>query len=222
MTNHANINLARLYADQRVADQFRQSHGTSTLAEYLDYVDARQTEHLASGLAARVRSTAGDQRRRIKLVQEGDGIIARVPLKDPRRNGAYVWAEVGLAEWFDLIENGADGAWCLNYAGDHDKRGYVRTTPPMVSRGGTTLVPVGRLIAGAGKGRIVRFKDRNPLNLRRSNLFLNGAFIAPDGQRRVAKHDARQIMAEGAARRHALAGAAFDMPDAVLKSRAVT
>lgn len=213
MAKHTHIDLARASADQMVADRFGHSHGTQTFAAYLDYVDARQTQHLSPAAAARVIAKTGDQRQRVKLTLEGCTIIARVPLKDIRRPGAYAWAEIGLAEWFDLIENGADGAWFLNYSGKHDKRGYVRTSPPVVSQGAATLVTVGRLVAGAGKGRVVRFKDRNPLNLRRDNLFLNGAFAAPDGQRRGAKHDACALFAEGAARRRSLAGSGFDMPD---------
>ncbi|TKW66951.1 MAG: hypothetical protein DI616_07695 [Paracoccus denitrificans] len=215
MTKHTHIDLARASADQMIADRFGHSRGTLTFAAYLDYVDARQTRHLSPAAAALVIAKTGDQRQRIKLTLEGGVIIAHVPLKDTRRHGAYVWAQIGLAEWLDLIENGADGAWFLNYAGKHDKRGYVRTSPPLASQGAATLVTVGRLVAGAGKGRVVRFKDRNPLNLRRGNLFLNGAFAAPDGQRRGAKHDACALMAEGASRRRSLAGSGFDMPHAM-------
>lgn len=139
-------------------------------------------------------------------------MILRVLMGDCRRPGEVVWAEIELAAWLDLIENGADGAWFRNYAGE-GRKGYVRTHPPM--RGATsapTQVPVGRLVAGAGKGRIIRFRDRNPLNLRRGNLFIVGNPSTCEGPVKGPKHDARGVMAKQKALRQTLDGADLDIP----------
>jgi len=187
--NHSDFALA--LANQMVKDRFGTVHGTTDLAEYFDFVDARQTAHLEPSLAKRVTAATGAQRRRIKFtLEDASTIIAKVPMQDPRRTGATIWAEVELGALLDLIENGADGAWCLNYSGKTDKKGYVKTAPPLASQGTATGVTVGRLIAGAGKGRSVRFVDRNHLNLRRSNLYLYGNPAMCERPTKRCKHDA--------------------------------
>lgn len=209
--------FARDLADQTVRERFGDLYGVESFGDYLDLLDQRQTQHLAGGAAARVLRTAGEQRQRIRLTVENAGtVILRVPMGDPKRPGATVWAEIELAAWLDLIENGADGAWFWNLSGKGN--GYVRTCPPM--QGATnapTLVTVGRLVAGAGKGRIVRFRDRNPLNLRRDNIFIVGNPSTCEGPVKGPKHDARATVAKGAALRQSLAGAEFDLPDFITK-----
>lgn len=204
--------FARDLADQMIRENFGNVHGVETFDEYLDLVDARQTQHLADGRAAHVQRTAGEQRRKARLIVENAGtVILRVPMKDCRRPGALVWAEIELAAWLDLIENGADGAWFWNYSGQG--KGYVMTCPPMQRAPGVpTQVTLGRLVAGAGKGRIVRFRDRNPLNLRRSNLFIVGNPATVEGPVKGPKHDARTVVADSAALRQTFAGAGFDIP----------
>lgn len=205
--------FARDLADQMTRERFSDLYGVESFEDYLDHVDALQTQHLTGGLKARTLRTAGEQRRKIKLtVENATTVIARVPMNDSRRPGALVWAEIELTALLDLWENGATGAWCWNYAGAEQK-GYVRTNIPMWHEVNTSsLVPVGRLVGGAGKGRIIRFRDRNPLNLRRSNLFIVGNPATVEGAARGAKHDARAVMAKGAALRRSLAGSGFDIP----------
>lgn len=57
--------------------------------------------------------------------------------------------------------------WTFNDTGNGKR--YVRVRD---SRMRGHLVLVARLITAAGRGRIVRYRDANPLNLRRSNLLL--------------------------------------------------
>lgn len=199
--------FARALADHMVKERFGTTYGTHDLASYLEFVDARQAAHLA--IKKVIRASA--QRHAIRLVLDNAGtLIARVPMKDPRRHGATLWAETEFATLLDLIENGADGAWCLNYSGKDDRKGYVKTSTPLSSQGPANTVTVGRLIAGAGKGRIVRFSDRNPLNLRRSNLFLMGDSKSPQGS---GKYDALSLVREKSRIKANLAGANYGRPD---------
>lgn len=73
---------------------------------------------------------------------------------------------------------------------------------------------IARLIKGAGRGSLTRFRDRNPLNLRHINIYLQDSTQPADGQRRGAKHDARALVTNGAALRQSFAGAGFDIPPA--------
>lgn len=204
--------FARDLADQMVRERFGDLYGVESFDQYLDFVDQRQTQHLAEGRADHVLSRSGEQRRKTKLATENAGaVILRVPIKDCRRPGAFVWAEIELAAWLDLIENGADGAWCLMYKSKESTKGYVQTNVPMqgaTMRGHT--VPISRLIKGAGPGRITRFRDRNPLNLRHANIFISGNPNAVEGPVKGPKHDARAVTATGAALRQSRAGANFD------------
>lgn len=213
MTKYDHTDFARDLANQMVKERFGTAHGVESFDEYLDLTDERQTQHLAGGCADRVIGTAGKQRRAIRLSLEGAAtVILRVPMNDPRRSGAKVWAETALADWLDLIENGADGSWYLMYKSNTSTKGYVQTGVPLSGDRGGKTVPIGRLITGAGPGRITRFHDRNPLNLRRTNLFIMGNPNTVEGTAKGAKHDSRALMAERAAQRRSLAGAGFDIP----------
>lgn len=215
MTKHTQAAFARDLAEQMIRERFSATYGVETFDAYLDLIDLRQTQHLSPGLADRVAATAGKQRRSIRLwLEDAVTVMARVPMNDPRRDGAQVWAEIEFAAWLDMIENGADGAWVLNYADKNDSRCYVRTCPPLSRSGTCNLVTVGRLVANAGRGRSVRFRDRNPLNLRRTNLFIVGHPPTGESPTKGPKHDARALVANGAALRQSLAGADFDIPPA--------
>lgn len=205
--------FAKVLADQMVKERFGSIHGTHDLGSYFDFVDARQTAHLSPQLAKQVKATAGAQRRRIKLSLENGGVIAKVPMKDPRSHGATIWAEIELGTLFDLIENGANNAWGINYASKIDRKGYVKTTTPLRSLGTATNVTVGRLVAGANKGRSVRFIDRNPLNLRRNNLFVYGNPSTCEGGAKNCKHDARALVRERSRIRASLVGADYGIPE---------
>lgn len=90
-----------------------------------------------------------------------------------------------------------------------------RPPPPMRGARDAAVVPIARLIKGAGRGRTTRFRDRNPLNLRHANIYLqDNTQQTADGQRRGAKHDARALVTNGATLRQSLAGAGFDIPPA--------
>lgn len=210
---YENHDFARDLADQMTREQFRRPYGIESFAAYLDHVDARQTQHLTGGAAANALRSAGKQRRNIKLaVENGATVVARVPMKDSQRPGALVWAEIELAALLDLWENGSDGAWFFDYAGG--SKAYVKTYAPLAGAGNVCNVTLGRLVAGAGKGRIARFRDRNPLNLRRSNIFIVGNPVTTEGAAKGARHDARAVVAKGATLRRSLAGSDFDIPTA--------
>lgn len=214
MTSNSNqAAFAQALADQMVQERFGKIHGTNDLASYFDFVDARQTAHLNPQLAQRVIATAGAQRRRIRLFLENGAVLAKIPMDDPRKSGATIWAVTELGDFFDLIENGADGAWFINYASKFDLKGYVKTAPPLSGRGTATTVTVGRLIAGANKGRSVRFRDRNPLNLRRGNLFLFGNSRTCEGASRNCKHDAPALVKERSLARASFKGAGYRVPE---------
>lgn len=68
-----------------------------------------------------------------------------------------------------LAETGITGQWTLNLNGTRT-HGYVRC-PASEATG--CLVTVARLITRVGAGRTVRYRDRNPLNLRSDNLYLD-------------------------------------------------
>ena len=211
MTNHSRLNpFARALADHMVKERFGATYGTYDLTGYFDFVDARQAAHLA----VETVSSASAQRRSIQITLDNAGdLIARIPLKDPRRHGATVWSETELGTLLDLIENGADGAWYLNYASPQDQKGYVKTAPPLGKQGTATVVTVGRLVAGAGKGRMVRFRDHNSQNLRRSNLFLVGTSPTYDDPAKRSKHDALSLVRRNSRIRESLAGANYGRPD---------
>lgn len=84
--------------------------------------------------------------------------------------------------------------WFLVSAGDarHPEYAYVR-----VARSRGHLATVARIITGAGGGKAVKYRDRDPLNLRRANLYLvSGAAYRCDAElpasrcRRVSLVDA--------------------------------
>lgn len=202
--------FTRTLADHMVEERFGAVYGTHDLTSYFDFVDIRQAT-LFPGETVRQASA---QRRKIKLAQDNNGtLIAKVPMKDPRRIGATIWAETELGTLFDLIENGADGAWCVNYARTGSKKAYVKTRPPLAGAKSTTGVTVGRLIAGAGKGRSVRFVDGSPQNLRRNNLFVFGKDATGGGAPTGSKHDALAIVQEGSRTRALLAKTNDDKPE---------
>lgn len=71
------------------------------------------------------------------------------------------------AEDFEaLLQSGFSGNLCLN----HNNHGnwYVRA-----SQVGGNTVSVARLVTRAGRHQVVRYRDGNRLNLRRSNLYLD-------------------------------------------------
>lgn len=138
MTKNDHTAFARDLAEQMIRERFGAAYGVETFDAYLDLIDQRQTQHLAPGLADRVTATAGKQRRSIRLwLEDAVTVMARVPMNDPRRDGAHVWAEIELAALLDLWENGCTGAWHLCYKSTSSERGYVQTNPPL--RGGLRM-----------------------------------------------------------------------------------
>lgn len=76
------------------------------------------------------------------------------------------------AEDFDRLElMGFTGPWFLN--SDGKGSAYVRTMLPGI---GGNLGMVSRLILDTPRGKVIRYSDRNPLNLRRDNLVFDAGF----------------------------------------------
>lgn len=82
--------------------------------------------------------------------------IVRVPLA---RIGEH--AMVDYDDYVALIKSGVSLAW---FASAGKTRRYV-----CVKRD-HRVVPIARLIVGAGKGQVVGYRDGNPMNLQRANL----------------------------------------------------
>jgi len=97
----------------------------------------------------------------IRTVDTDGAPIVLVPLANHDRPAKL------LAEDFDrLVAQGLPLAWTLNQATGGNA--YVRcATSAVVGR----LVTVARLILRVGRGRVVKYRDGDRLNLRRDNLW---------------------------------------------------
>lgn len=76
-------------------------------------------------------------------------------------------AQVDAEDFDRLIAQGVSLFWTLNWSGTGYP--YVRCSNPRVAGHLTT---VARLILNVGPGRVVKYRDGNRLNLRRSNLWV--------------------------------------------------
>lgn len=77
-------------------------------------------------------------------------------------------ALVDLADYEQLLAAGLSQTWFYN-ANGRGSNFYVRADQRNASG---KLVGVARLIAGAGRGEVVKYRDRDTRNLTRSNLYL--------------------------------------------------
>lgn len=176
--------------NQAIKDRFYRDYGVTTLTEYFDYLDEYTTRHLELWKAKRVLKTTGKQRRNAILKLENEELIIGMPIEDSR-TGSTVWAESDLHTFLNVLDSGADGAWSFAYKGKGQKAGQVRITVPLGGRKGPTHATVARIIANAGDGQQARVKDRNPLNLRQSNIVLIGNPLSTVGRVGRAKTDTR-------------------------------
>lgn len=92
-------------------------------------------------------------------LDEGRAFV-RVPIGRSGERFAEIWAD----DWEFLRRLGTPGNW--NCAGD---KGHVTVCAPRASG---NHIAVGRILLNAGPGETVRYRDRNPLNLKRENLQL--------------------------------------------------
>lgn len=129
--------------------------GIETLEAYCDLIDVEATGHL-TGVNAQRRN-----RRPRAFVDDRGEAVFLVPMS----KAGTAWATVNAADWFRLQEDGANGLWSLV----NKTSRQVRTYPAMIGPN-RKHVRVGRLILGLGEGEVIRFLNRDPLDLRRSNL----------------------------------------------------
>ena len=207
MQHYSTHDFARSLADRMIRERFGRVYGIETLDSYFDLIDARQTQHLADGHASRVIGTTGAQRRKVELtLEDAVTVIVNVPMNDPRRPGAVIWAQTELGIWLDLIEMGADGSWFFVYKGKDRSDGQVVTKMPIWRTAATAKTPIARLIANAKPGQQARTRDHNGLNLRRANVFLVGNSQTAEGRIGGARNDSRAVIGAQAAIRQSLAG----------------
>ncbi len=110
------------------------------------------------------------------IFTDPDGTLCvRVPLANSDE-----FAEAYADDYADLLRKGLTGNWQLNAPNRIGRcriAGYVQCSAPAEIDGRRyTIVGVARIIAGAGAGKIVRYRDRNRLNLRRDNLRITRGF----------------------------------------------
>lgn len=99
--------------------------------------------------------------RPIETVQEGDRLIALVPL-----GRSDLKAEMWRDDYDFLVKLGLSPNWSSyrNVTGNYVTASAVDTP--------SKHVLVARVLMDAGAGQVVRYADGNPLNLRRGNLRL--------------------------------------------------
>ncbi|WP_273456505.1 hypothetical protein [Nevskia ramosa] len=87
-------------------------------------------------------------------------LVIRLPLTQGKH------AVISLADFIEL-QSTHGTVWHAERRAD---RWYARAATSMKSTGKGSLVNAGRVLLGAGPGEAVRYRDGDPLNLRRSNL----------------------------------------------------
>lgn len=107
------------------------------------------------------------------LAVDPDGlVIVHVPLA----SGQVATAEA--RDFKELMLSGLSDQWQMNRDGKRGANGeyhwYVRA-----AGGGTKMVMVARRILGDRGRTRVRYRDGNPLNLRRSNLYMAALYAPP-------------------------------------------
>ena len=133
-----------------------------------------------------------DNKRTPEFYKDGNDIErARVPLAKP---GTF--AILDAVDMRTLLAMGVSTQWCIK------KDGYVA-----VNVSGAGQIPVARLIAGAGPGERVSFKDGDKLNLQGDNLKVTRkddnrvnleALLALQAKGRKARESAKQVEAQAA------------------------
>jgi hypothetical protein len=99
-------------------------------------------------------ATRDQDGRKIVLVYLANGSCARLFRKDFKR----------------LMRLGVSPNWCLNKDGTGNY-GYVRAPVPAEFGWSATLMMLARMIVSPRlRGHVIRYRDGNPLNLRRDNL----------------------------------------------------
>lgn len=125
------------------------------------------------------------QAKRLPLFTTDDGgqPIAIVPLANGRT------AMIDRGNWEALLCAGLTPHWTCNDNGTGCA--YVR------AHGRDNTVTIARVITGAGRGRIVRHRNGDRTDLRRSNLYVLGA-ATPKGSP-TSPNQARQLRVRGIA-----------------------
>jgi hypothetical protein len=205
------LNFALSIANDMISTRFGQKYGVHTFTAYCNLIDQRSTAHLNAHMAQKVRNSAGLQRLKSRLIiDEAATLIIAIPMND-LHSDTTVWAELEFAQWLDLMEMGADCAWAYSHKGKDRLAGQVRTHAPIASTASNTPVTIARLIVNAKRGQQARTLDRNPLNLRRANLYLVGNPNTVEGAAGRAKTDTVEHLQKQAERRAANAGKNFGM-----------
>lgn len=93
------------------------------------------------------------------------GSITRIPLRSGPWEGRLVEIETEVLAYLKAI--GAEPPFFAVFSSDPDSLPQIRCSCHGMGGGQAT---VARLIMDAGPGEIVRYRDRNPFNLRVSNL----------------------------------------------------
>lgn len=213
MQHISQADFALSLADNMIKARFAREYGVSTFAEYLDFVDRRSTAHLNEHMARKVKLSAGAQRRRTRLsIEDAITLIIAVPMNNPR-TGEMVWAMLEFSRWLDLMEIGLDTAWFFAYKQTNQAAGQVRALAPLSGRTSATNATIARVIANAKTGQQARVQDRNPLNLRQSNIYLLGRPGSVEGAKGRAKTDTLAHVLQQRDVRAALAGRDFGIPD---------
>jgi hypothetical protein len=103
----------------------------------------------------------------ILYTRDEDGLeVAQVPLRD--RSHAVIGRAVIERDGLEALQAaGVPTPWFLNTSSSGNA--YVNA-PDRVHKGRS--LPVARTVLGTGKGTVVRYRDGNRLNLKRSNLYL--------------------------------------------------
>lgn len=205
-----NTSFALALADDMIAKRFAKPYGTTTLSQYLDFVDARSTAHLCAGHSDQVRRSTGVQRRNARLsIGEGGTVIIAIPMNDAGTDKT-IWAKMDSGTWLNVIESGADGALFFNRKSAERSDGQVRVAVPMCRTVATKLATVARIIANAKPGQQARMLDRNPLNLCHGNIYPVGNPGGIEGKAGTAKTDTRSQVGAQAELRATLAGKGLD------------
>jgi hypothetical protein len=201
-------------ADTMIRERFEADYGTTCRTDYLAHLDGISTRHLVSHLKDQALKAAGQQRSNAKLCFSADPepiLLIQIPMDDPHKPGATIYATLDFASWLDLMEMGAHGAWRFNAKG-RQRGGQVLTRLPMWRSCLIADVAIARLLTNAKPGQQSRTLDGNPLNLRRSNLYLLGNPTIKAERVGTAKVAARLVMEEAKAVQASYAGRGFDIP----------
>lgn len=94
-----------------------------------------------------------------------DGSITHIPLRSGPWEGLKVEIEAEVLAYLKTI--GAEPPFFAVFSSSSTSSPQIRCSCRGMGGGQAT---VARLIMDAGPGEIVRYRDRNPLNLRRANL----------------------------------------------------